>query len=162
MKPLRKEAPGWREKGIWANLPLSGEPSLLPASKQRVKELAHQGWAKSWKSDKEGDELKRFAAYPNKNTAKLKSLKKVVSSVITRLRTKIALRDLLFVYGVKNYPMCKYRRSRQIGDHILLSCPRYNVDRLRTWGNAPMDIETILTTKDLAVKAPKFMRGHVY
>ena len=47
--------------------------------------------------------------------------------------------------------------GRQTAEHILLTCNRYQDDREATWNGEPMDLPLILTQRDTAVKAAKFM-----
>ena len=120
--------------------------------------MAHDEWDKAWETCKEGTDLKRYLDLPTKDNLQLHlGLKKSVCSVITQLRTKIALRDLLFKYGAMESPTCPCGAGRQTVQHILLSCRNYIDDRWETWGDKSLDIHSIATTKDLAVKAAKFM-----
>ena len=150
---LAKEATGWIEKGTGTDPMPTGGPSLLSAAKQRIRKLVHEHWDNAWEACEQGADLKRHVDLSTKD----KRLKKSVSSVITQLRTKITLKDLLFKYGKVESPLCSYRAGRQTAAHLLLSCRNFREDRWNIWGLNPTDLTSILITKELAVKAAKFI-----
>lgn len=146
---------------------------MLSAAKHRISSLAQTAWDNAWVACKEGADLKRYVDLPTKDNLELhmlkgtiytmisksyyqslfafqhhKGLKKSVSSVITRLRTKIALRDPLFKYKAKDSPDCPC---------IAVSCRLHEGDRWATRAGEGLDVPKILTTKALAVKAAKIM-----
>jgi ribonuclease HI len=110
---LAKEATGWREICKGTDPPPAEGPALLSAAKQRIQELANDRWMEAWEAC--GDtHLKRYVQAPTKGTLTLhKGLPKAVSSVITQLRTKIALKDLRFQNKAKSSPDCRCRSGRQ-------------------------------------------------
>jgi hypothetical protein len=159
---LAKEATGWRGKGKGVSVSETEDPSQLSAAKQSIRSLIDHNWKLSWQACLGGSsaELKRYIQRPHKNTVCLhKGLTKAISSLTTQMRTKIALKDLLFRYGAKESPACSCRSGRQTARYILLSCtcPLFDEDRARTWSSVPLNLTSILSNKPLAIKTAKFM-----
>ena len=131
---------------------------LLSAAKQRIRKLTQANWGALWEACTRGLELKRYVPAPHRSTMAFHTgVKKAVSSVVTQLRTKIALKSLLYIYRAVDTPECPCKRGDQTRDHILRTCPLFAEDRMATWGGQPIDIKEILSKPDMATKAAKFM-----
>ena len=130
-------------------------PSLLSATKQLIAALTTRQWNKEWAGKADG--LKRYVPRIDRRMTEYihTELVKFISSVITQLRTKMALQDLLYTYEAEDSSACSYERGRQSMKHVLTACPRFIEDKRRTFGNARIDLRKILITKNRAVASAK-------
>ena len=133
---------------------------LLSAAKQRIRRLTNKNWATAW-GECDGNserELKRYVPEPHHRVMSLhEGVQKAVSSVVTQLRTKIALKDLLYVYRAVDTPECPCGEGRQTRDHVLRHCPLFEEERWATWGGRTISVRKILTKPETAIRAAKFM-----
>lgn len=128
---------------------------LLSAAKQRIRKLINGNWEANWEKCVGGSEreLQRHAPTPHHSVMGFHAgVQKAVSSVVTQLQTKMALKGLLHTYGAVDTPDCPCGEGRQTREHILRLCSLHEEERWATWGGRTIDIKRILTQAKQAAR----------
>ena len=84
-------------------------------------------------------------------------MQKVISSMMTQLRIKITLKDLLYLYRIINTPKCLYGEGDQIRNYILKNCFLFEKEKWAIWDDHNIIIKEIFIKLEEAIKAARFM-----
>ena len=162
-----KEATGWRNSNHGPKARPSAPPRQLYSLKSTlitwIKQTAISRWTTEWANETKGRISYRYTPIPGiKVLGFHQEATKRLSSIIIQLRTgKIGLNAYLHsrkVPGIDS-PNCTCGFRLQTIEHILLDCRKYRELRRHYFGLRRMDVDEILSTPKLTLKAAEFIEA---
>jgi hypothetical protein len=135
--------------------------TLRSAKKRHAKQKTTKERGDEWQNGLHGREYYSYAPTPHRRYFDAhRNLKKVLSAVITQMRTgKIGLNS--YLHGIKAAYVptdrcCGCKRRRETLFHILLECPSFGESRTRYWkGRPPHSLKEIFTDTEKSTTAAR-------